>query len=69
MRVRKWESFPSSAPGAVVLEGMTIEPRAIVTGVPARPRGEIQERHEELIRSRAVSYAKRAQVYKSEGLE
>ncbi len=55
--------------GAVVLEGTTIEPRTIVTGVPARPRGEIQERHEELIRSRAISYAERAKVYKSEGLE
>ena len=55
--------------GSVVLDGMKIPERTVVTGVPARPRSEIEERHEELIRTRAISYAKRAKVYKDNGLE
>ena len=55
--------------GAVVLDGMKIPARTVVTGVPARPRSEIEERHEELIRTRAINYAKRSKIYKDNDLE
>jgi carbonic anhydrase/acetyltransferase-like protein (isoleucine patch superfamily) len=61
--------FSIVAAGAVVLEEMRIPERTIVTGIPARPRGEIQERHEALIKETAEHYVERCREYKAEGLE
>ena len=57
------------AAGAVVLEEMKIPARTIVTGIPARPRGPITPRHEELIRETSSHYVERCREYKAEGLE
>ena len=57
------------AAGAVVLEETKIPTRTIVTGIPAKPRGSIQPRHETLIKETAEHYAERCKEYKDEGLE
>lgn len=57
------------AAGAVVLEEMKIPSRTIVVGIPARPRGAITIRHEQLIKETAVHYVDRCKQYKAEGLE
>ena len=61
--------FSIIAAGAVVLEETKIPPRTIVTGIPAKPRGPIQPRHEALIKDTAEHYAERCREYKGEGLE
>lgn len=61
--------FSVIAAGSVVLEEMKIPPRTIVVGIPARPRGSISVRHEELIKEVAAHYVERCQTYKAEGLE
>ena len=55
--------------GAVVLEETKIPPRTIVTGIPAKPRGSIQPRHETLIKETAERYVESCKEYKDEGLE
>ena len=61
--------FSIVSAGAVVLEEMKIPSRTIVVGIPARPRGPISPRHEELIRDRADHYVEQCRAYKAEGLE
>jgi len=55
------------ASGCMVIEDMEIKPRSVVMGIPAKVRGEVQERHLELIRRTAEGYARKAQRYKSQG--
>ncbi len=55
------------ASGCMVIETMKIEPRSIVMGVPARVRGEVEERHTELIKRTGDTYVRRAQRYKRQG--
>ena len=61
--------FSIIAAGSVVLEEMKITARTIVVGIPARPRGPIQARHEEMIKEIAQHYVERCHQYKGEGLE
>ena len=61
--------FSIVAAGAVVLEETKIPARTIVTGIPAKPRGSIQPRHETLIKDTAQHYAERCKEYKNAGLE
>ena len=60
--------FSIIASGAMVLENMKIPPRTMVSGNPARRRGPIADRHEEMIRRTAARYVERARGYKAEGL-
>jgi carbonic anhydrase/acetyltransferase-like protein (isoleucine patch superfamily) len=55
------------ASGAMVIERMKIPPRSMVVGVPARVRGEVQERHTRLIEATAAGYAQKAERYKRQG--
>ena len=55
------------AAGAVVLENMEIPPRSVVAGVPARIRGQVAERHLELMNSTCQSYIDKTQRYKRSG--
>ena len=55
------------ASGAMVVENMSIPPRSLVMGVPARVRGEVSERHTRLIESIAEHYIAKAQRYKRQG--
>jgi carbonic anhydrase/acetyltransferase-like protein (isoleucine patch superfamily) len=56
------------AANSVVLEGSKIPPRSFVAGIPAQVRGQVNERHLELMRRAAENYARHAQEYKREGL-
>ena len=56
------------ASGAVVLERVQIPPKSFVAGVPAEVKQETTERHHQMIRSVAESYARNAQLFKAEGL-
>ena len=55
------------ASGCMVVDNMQIGPRSLVMGVPARVRGEVQERHAALIDSTGAHYVERAQRYKRQG--
>ena len=55
------------ASGAVVLEDMVIPPGSLVVGVPARVKGQVEERHTTLIESMAQHYVAKAQRYKRSG--
>jgi carbonic anhydrase/acetyltransferase-like protein (isoleucine patch superfamily) len=55
------------AAGAVVIEGMVVPPRRIVAGVPARERGDVAERHIELMKAANDSYMRRTVRYKAQG--
>lgn len=55
------------ASGCMVVDNMQIAARSLVMGVPARIRGEISERHAELIDRTGSHYVDRAQRYKSQG--
>lgn len=55
------------AAGCMVIDDMQIAARSMVMGVPARIRGEVEERHLELIRRTAAAYARKAQRYKEQG--
>ncbi len=55
------------AAGCMVVDDMQIAARSMVMGIPARIRGEVEERHLELIRRTAAGYARKAQRYKSQG--
>ena len=57
------------ASGAVVLENKEFPPRSFVVGVPAAAREQpTTERHDEMIRRTAENYARKAQLFKAEGL-
>ncbi len=55
------------ASGAVVLDGMQIEPKVVVAGVPGRVRGPAEERHAELIRYINQDYIRKSRLHKAEG--
>ncbi|NQW16666.1 MAG: gamma carbonic anhydrase family protein [Chloroflexi bacterium] len=55
------------AAGAVVVEGMDIPPKSLVAGMPARIRGEVEERHTNLIERATQSYIDRTPKFKAEG--
>ena len=55
------------ASGAMVIENMVIPPRSLVVGVPARIRGEVSQRHTELIDRTCDHYVEKAQRYKRQG--
>jgi carbonic anhydrase/acetyltransferase-like protein (isoleucine patch superfamily) len=56
------------ASGAVVLENTKIPPRSFVVGIPAQVKGEVTERHMELIRRVAEAYVRKGQSYLHSGL-
>ena len=47
---------------------MKIPSKSLVLGVPGRVKGEIKEKHIELIKSTAEHYVEKGKLYKSEGL-
>ena len=53
--------------GAMVVENMEIPPKSIVMGVPARIRGEVQQKHVDLQASICDVYEEKAQRYKIQG--
>ena len=55
------------AAGAVVVEGMVVPARRVVAGVPARERGDVEERHLQLMKSANDSYIRRVKPYKAQG--
>ena len=55
--------FSLIASGSMVLENMKIPPRSLVMGNPARIRGEINERHVELIKLSCSTYVDKVKVY------
>jgi carbonic anhydrase/acetyltransferase-like protein (isoleucine patch superfamily) len=55
------------AAGAVVIEGMVVPARRIVAGVPARERGDVEERHLQLMKWATDSYVARTKRYKAQG--
>ena len=54
--------------GAMIIENMKIPSKSLVLGVPGRVKGEIKEKHIELIKSTAEHYVEKGKLYKSEGL-
>ena len=57
------------ASGAMIVENKKIPAGSMVIGVPGRVRGEVRERHVELIRHAADEYVEKAQRYlRQEGL-
>ena len=55
--------FSLIASGSMVLENMKIPPRSLVMGNPARIRGEINERHLELIKLSSSTYVDKVKIY------
>ena len=55
--------FSLIASGSMVLENMKIPPRSLVMGNPARIRGEINERHLELIKLSSSIYVEKVKIY------
>ena len=55
------------AAGAMLVEDMSVPPRSMVVGVPGRIRGEVKERHTEVIRLTCETYIEKAQRYKRQG--
>ena len=51
----------------MVVDGMSIPPRSVVMGVPARVRRPVEERHIELARAASEEYVQKAQRYKRQG--
>ena len=56
--------FSLIAAGSVVLENMKIPSRSLVMGSPARIRGEVNERHVELIKVSFATYVEKVRLYK-----
>lgn len=54
--------------GAMVVENMEIAKNSLVLGVPGRVKGEVKERHLELIKFTSKHYVEKGKLYKSEGL-
>jgi len=55
--------FSLIASGSMVLENMKIPPKSLVMGNPARIRGEINERHIELIKLSCSTYVDKVKIY------
>ena len=55
--------FSLIASGSMVLENMKIPPRSLVMGNPARIRGEVNERHVELIKLSSNTYVDKLELY------
>ena len=55
--------FSLVASGSMVLENMKIPPKSLVMGNPARIRGEINERHIELIKLSSTTYVDKVKLY------
>ena len=55
--------FSLIASGSMVLENMKIPPKSLVMGNPARIRGEINERHLELIKLSSSAYVDKVKIY------
>ena len=55
--------FSLIASGSMVLENMKIPPKSLVMGNPARIRGEINERHLELIKLSCSTYVDKVKLY------
>ena len=55
--------FSLIASGSMVLEYMKIPPKSLVMGNPARIRGEINERHLELIKLSSSTYVEKVKIY------
>ena len=55
------------ASGCMVVDNMQIPSRSLVMGVPARVRGEISDRHAELIERTGVGGVDRGRRYKQQG--
>ena len=55
------------ASGAMVVDNMVIPPRSIVAGLPGRVRGEVEERHLELIGWYRDIYVEKTRRYKRQG--
>ena len=55
--------FSLIASGSMVLENMKIPPKSLVMGNPARIRGEINERHLELIKLSCSTYVDKVKIY------
>ena len=55
------------ASGTMVIDDTVIPPRSIVMGMPGRVRGQVQERHVELIKGYRDSYVEKAQRYLKQG--
>lgn len=56
------------AANSVVLEGVTIPPKSFVAGIPAQVKAQASERHFEMQRRTAETYAKKAQLFREDGL-
>ena len=54
--------------GAMIIENMKIPKNSLVLGVPGRVKGEVKERHIELIKSTSMHYVEKGKLYKSQGL-
>ena len=55
--------FSLIASGSMVLENMKIPPKSLVMGNPARIRGEVNERHLELIKLSCTTYVDKVKIY------
>ena len=55
------------AAGAMLVEGMVVPPESMVVGIPGRIRGNVQERHDEVISATCDAYVEKAQRYKGQG--
>ena len=55
------------ASGAMLIERMQVPSKSMVVGVPGKVRGEIQERHLDLIRGTSEHYVEKAALYRREG--
>ena len=55
------------ASAAMVVDNMEIPARSLLAGVPARIRGQVEDRHVELIRGYRDNYVRKAERYKRQG--
>ena len=55
------------ASGATLIENMIVPAGSLVVGLPGRIRGQVQERHVELIRRASEDYVEKARRYKRQG--
>lgn len=55
------------ASGTVIIDNMVIEARSIVSGIPGRVRGQVEERHKELSKGYRDLYVGKTKLYKAQG--
>jgi len=55
------------ASGTVVIDNMVIKANSIVSGIPGRVRGQVEERHKELTKGYRDLYVGNTKLYKAEG--